>query len=175
MLGAEAVVAGAADFSGPDHKQLVVCNNLNQLTMDIITYPAPSEYADNVKAYIKAAQADDLLEGLMANQVYVINHMLELKEEQFTFRYQPDKWTIKEILVHLIDSERIFAYRALRFARQDATELPGFDQDSYIGPAKANNRTITNILSEYSAVRQATMALFRNLDAEALNQAGVAS
>ena len=140
-----------------------------------ITFPDPSEYAENMKRYVEAARAEDLLAGLAASQQFIINFMLELKEPQLNSRYQPDKWTIKEVLVHMLDTERIFAYRALRFARKDATPLPGFDQDLYVEPAKALSRTITSILSEYAAVRQATIELFKNFDEEALDQTGVAS
>ncbi|WP_187261786.1 DinB family protein [Pontibacter beigongshangensis] len=140
-----------------------------------ITFPAPSEYPDTLKTYVEAAKAEDLLAGLAASQQYIINFMLELKEQQLNSRYQPDKWSIKEVLVHMVDTERVFAYRALRFARQDKTPLSGFDQDTYIVPSKAASRTIASILNEYAAVRQATIELFKNLDGEALNQTGVAS
>ncbi|TXK50735.1 DinB family protein [Pontibacter qinzhouensis] len=140
-----------------------------------ITFPAPAEYPDAVKAYVEAAKAEDILAGLAASQQFIINSMLELKEAQLNLRYQPGKWSIKEVLVHVADTERIFAYRALRFARHDKTPLPGFDQDIYVEPSKAAARTITSILNEYAAVRQSTIELFKSFDEEALNQTGLAS
>ncbi|MFT2008984.1 DinB family protein [Pontibacter sp. 13R65] len=140
-----------------------------------ITFPDPTEYPEYLRGYIEAAKAEDLLVGLAASQQYIINFMLELKEPQLNSRYQPGKWSIKEVLLHIVDTERIFAYRALRFSRQDKTPLAGFDQDLYVEPSKAASRTITSILNEYAAVRQATIELFKNLNEEALNQRGTAS
>jgi uncharacterized damage-inducible protein DinB len=85
------------------------------------------------------------------------------------------KWSIKEIMVHITDDERIYGYRALRFARNDHTPLPGFEQDGYIAFAGANNRSITDIMEEYEAVRRSTIALFNGLDEEALRRSGVAN
>jgi uncharacterized damage-inducible protein DinB len=89
-------------------------------------------------------------------------------------RYAAAKWTIKEVLVHVVDDERIYAYRALRFARGDRTQLPGFEQDDYTPLSGANQRPLDDILAEYAAVREATIALFRGLPEEALLRSGVA-
>ncbi|MCC9166104.1 DinB family protein [Pontibacter harenae] len=139
------------------------------------SFPTSDEYDAFFENYIQSVQTDDLLDGLSANLVTVTNLMLELEEEQLLHRYAPGKWSIKELLVHMMDTERIFAYRALRFARQDKTELPGFDENAYVAPSKADARTITGILTEYEAVRHATIELFKNFDEEALNQKGTAS
>ncbi len=144
--------------------------------MEIInSYPAPTEYPDFYRPYVEAAKTDDLLAGLEASQAYIAGLMQELSEEKLNFRYQPEKWSVKEVMVHIIDTERIFGYRALRFARQDKTELPGFDQDTYVVPSKAKDRSIASILAEYAAVRQATLELFRNFDEEMIGQVGVAN
>jgi uncharacterized damage-inducible protein DinB len=84
------------------------------------------------------------------------------------------KWTIKEILGHVVDDERIYLYRALRFARNDATKLPGFDQNHYAQYSEANRRGITDLLHEFELVRQSTIAFFNGLDNEALMRTGVA-
>jgi uncharacterized damage-inducible protein DinB len=89
-------------------------------------------------------------------------------------RYAPGKWTIKEILVHVVDDERIYAYRALRFARGDLTPLPGFEQDEFAAASDANERPVPDILAEHAAVRDATIALFRGLPEAALLRSGVA-
>ena len=89
--------------------------------------------------------------------------------------YEDGKWTIREILVHLIDAERIFAYRALRIARGDRTPLTGFDHDAYVSNSRANNRSFESVLQELSAVRNATIALFESFDNDQLNLFGTAS
>jgi hypothetical protein len=85
------------------------------------------------------------------------------------------EWTVKEILLHVIDTERVVAYRALRFARNDPSPQPGFDHNSYVPNSGANGRSIDNILEEYAAVRQATLSLFHNLEDEAWMRLGTAS
>jgi uncharacterized damage-inducible protein DinB len=142
---------------------------------EIITYPAPSEHAGFFSRYVQKAQTDDLIEGLTASYVYIMGLMQGLSEEQLLHRYAEGKWSVKEVLVHIMDTERIFAYRALRFARQDKTELPGFDQDLYIKPSKADSRDINNILAEYIAVRNATIELYKSFEEEDLNQKGIGS
>lgn len=139
----------------------------------IITPPADSEYPEFFKNYINVAKTDDLLAGLEASGAYMILFVKGLTEEQLLFRYQEGKWSVKELLVHLMDGERIFAYRSLRFARQDKTELPGFEENAFVGPSKADARTAESILTEYAAVRTATIELFRSFDEEALSQSGV--
>jgi uncharacterized damage-inducible protein DinB len=89
-----------------------------------------------------------------------------------TYRYAEGKWTIKEVLVHLIDSERIFSYRALRYARNDSTSLHAIDQDSYTNFSDANERSLESIFAEYEAVRRSTVLLFQNLPDRALMRRG---
>lgn len=90
-------------------------------------------------------------------------------------RYEPGKWSVKEVLVHLADTERVFAYRALRMARGDTTPLPGFEQDDYVVTADLRHRAYTDIEAELRAVRNATVALFRGLSEDALLRTGTAS
>jgi uncharacterized damage-inducible protein DinB len=98
-----------------------------------------------------------------------------LTDEQARFAYAPGKWTIKEVLVHILDTERIFAYRALRFARNDQTDLPGFEQDDYVPNSEANDRPLSDILAEYATVRAATLSLFRSFSATQLERTGTAN
>lgn len=144
-------------------------------TQQIITYPSPEEHSGFLSNYVQQAKTDDLIEGLTASYVFITGMIQGLTEEQLLHRYAPGKWSIKEVMVHMIDTERIFSYRALRFARQDKTELPGFDQDQYIIPSKADSRDINSIIAEYTSLRTATIELFKNFDEEALQQKGVAS
>ena len=141
----------------------------------IITQPDATEHEGFFSAYVKLAQTDDLIEGLTASSVYIMGMLQGLSEEQLLYRYADGKWSVKEVMVHLMDTERIFAYRALRFARGDKTELPGFEQDLYITPSLADARPVNDILAEYIAVRNATIALFKSLSEEALNQTGIGS
>jgi len=97
-----------------------------------------------------------------------------LTDDRLTFRYAPEKWTIKEIVAHLADDERIYAYRALRFARHDPAELPGFDQEAFARHSGANARSIDDLLAELEAVRRSTILLFAALDDEALDRSGIA-
>ncbi|GAB3819923.1 DinB family protein [Pontibacter rugosus] len=144
-------------------------------TQHIITYPTPEEYNGFLANYVQQAKADDLIEGLTASYVFITGMVQGLTEEQLLYRYAPGKWSIKELLVHMIDAERIFSYRALRFARQDKTELPGFDEGAYTEASKADARDINSIIAEYTSLRTATIELFKSFDEEALSQKGVAS
>lgn len=141
-----------------------------------ILKPEPGEYAPYAIMYIGLLPDDGLVLRHMENNLAVVKALVDsLPEERLTTPFAPGEWTIKEILVHIIDDERIYAYRALRFARNDQTELPGFEQDDYTAHSGANQRSLSSILEEYVAVRHATTTLFANLDDNALLRAGVAN
>jgi uncharacterized damage-inducible protein DinB len=140
-----------------------------------IEKPEEGEYAPYAMMYIGLLPDDGLvLKHLKDNLKATKDFILSLPEEKLVFRYAEGKWTIKEMLVHIIDDERIYAYRALRFARNDQMELPGFDQDIYAHHSGAKERSIKGILKEFATVRNSTISLFKNLDDEALMRAGVA-
>lgn len=144
--------------------------------MKRIEKPRAGEFAPYTIMYIGLLPDDGLiLKHLKDNLKSTKDFILSLPEEKLTFRYAEGKWTIKEILVHIIDDERIYAYRALRFARNDKTELPGFEQDDYARHSGANERDIKEILAEFATVRKATISLFNGLDGQALTRMGVAS
>jgi len=144
--------------------------------MKRIAKPEPDEYAPYTIMYIGLLPDDGLiLKHLYTNMVGTTKFLRSLPNEKLIYRYAKGKWTIKEILAHLIDDERIYAYRALRFARNDRTELPGFEQDNYALESKANIRTIESLLKEFAAVRRSTIALFDSFDGEVLERSGVAS
>ena len=96
-------------------------------------------------------------------------------EEQAAFRYAPGKWSAREVLIHLNDSERIFSYRALRFARRDHTPLPGFDENNYAQSYPKDHRPLEHIIREMKSIRESTICLFESFDDEALNRRGEAS
>ena len=141
-----------------------------------IQKPKEGEYPAYADVYIRLVPDDGLLLKHMKDNFAMVKKLiLSLPEEKLTYRYAPDKWTIKETLVHIVDDERIYAYRALRFARNDNTELPGFEQDDYASYSKANERSIKNIFEEYKAVRESTITLFNGLPDEAFLRIGTAN
>ncbi len=145
-----------------------------RVSMKKIQKPKEGEYAPYTIMYIGLLPDDGLvLQHLLNNLKATKELVLSLPKESLTSRSAHDEWTIKEILVHIIDDERIYVYRALRFARNDTTELPGFDQDVYTTCSEANERSIENILDEFTAVRMATIAFFEKLEAKAFTRSGV--
>ena len=139
-----------------------------------ISKPLPNEYPDYSKIYMDLVNVDgDILKFMKQNLSKIKAFIYSLPKEKLTYRYAPNKWTIKEILVHLIDDERIYTYRALRWARNDQTELPGFEQDDYVPFSNANERSLESIFSEYESVRNSTISLFENLPEKALMRRGI--
>ncbi|MCK7591047.1 DinB family protein [Subsaxibacter sp. CAU 1640] len=134
-----------------------------------------NEYNPYYETYISKAKGLNLKDGFRSNLENVFTFFQSIDVDKHIYRYADGKWTIKEVILHMIDTERIFSYRALRIARHDQTSLPGFDQDLYVGPSKANIRSFESLLDEYRAVRLATITLFDNLDDEMLEQTGTAS
>jgi uncharacterized damage-inducible protein DinB len=138
--------------------------------------PQPGEYGAFYAGYIAQVPDDgQLLKHLRENLEQTLAFIRSFPADKLTTPCAPGEWTIQEILVHVADSERIFAYRALRFARHDATPLPGFDQDDYVPVSRANERDIASILAEYAAVRMATCTLFESFDEDTLARMGIAS
>ena len=144
--------------------------------MRSIAKPQEGEFPRYANMYIRLMPDDGLLlKHLEDNFIATKELILSLNEEKLNYSYAANKWTIKEILVHIIDDERIYAYRALCFARNDKTELPGFEQDDYALYSRANERSIENIFEEYEALRNATIALFNGLPEDSLLRAGTAN
>lgn len=140
-----------------------------------ISKPEAGEFAPYASMYIDLLPDDGrVLEHLRNNFEEVRRLVASLSEDELHHRYAPGKWSIKEILVHIVDDERIYAYRALRFARGDRTELPGFEQDDYAPTSRADERSLASIMIEYEAVRAATIAMFDGLPAEAFERPGLA-
>lgn len=133
------------------------------------------EYNPYYQTYIDKTTDFPLKLGLPANFEKVLYFLNNIPPDKHEYRYSPEKWSVKEVVQHMMDTERIFAYRALRIARQDQTPLPGFDQDEYVSPSKANKRTLESLLSEYKAIRYSTDTLFNSFDDEMLMSTGTAS
>jgi uncharacterized damage-inducible protein DinB len=142
-------------------------------TLRLIPRPWPEEYAPASEKYIRLVPENpSVLEQLQHNAAFICNLYLSLPASKLPYQYGEGKWTLKQVLVHLADDERIYAYRALCFARNDPNRLWGFDQDMYIEQAQADQRDLHNILEEYVAVRQATIALYNGFPEEALTRIG---
>jgi uncharacterized damage-inducible protein DinB len=139
------------------------------------TAPAASEYAPYFEKYVSLVPAGDVVETLERQAAETLALLRGLDEERAGSRYEPGKWSIKQIVGHLADAERVFAYRALCFARGDRTPLPGFEQDDYVRGANFDARPITDLADEFEAVRRATVALFRQLDDESWRRTGTAN
>jgi hypothetical protein len=139
------------------------------------TRPAPGDYAPYSEQYIVLVTGDDILETLKTQLKQTAMLFSARSERDGNFRYAPEKWSVKEVLGHVADAERIFAYRAVRIARGDQTPLAGFEQDDYVRGARFGARKLADVVEEYADVRQASLALFRSLDEEAWLRRGVAN
>jgi uncharacterized damage-inducible protein DinB len=144
-------------------------------SLRVIEKPREGEYPAYARSYIDLLPDDGLiLKHLEENLRSTKNFIASVPDERLLHRYAAGKWTIKEILGHVVDDERIYVYRALRFARSDSTELPGFAQDHYAQYSDANQREATDLLDEFTSVRRSTIAFFGSLSDAALMRTGVA-
>jgi uncharacterized damage-inducible protein DinB len=142
--------------------------------MLLIARPAPDEFAPYYARYIDLVP-DDLLRALRENGEETRRRLSSLTDAKADFRYAPGKWSVKEVVGHITDAERIFTYRALRFARADETPLPGFDENSYVEESRFSERALSSLLDEFRVARAASIAFFENLDETAWNRAGLAN
>lgn len=140
-----------------------------------LSRPLPGEYAEAYAPYIAAAPEGDILGFLEAQAGEVRALFAGLSEAQGAFRYAPGKWSLKDLVQHLSDAERIFAYRCLRIGRGDATPLPGFEEDDYAAAARADRRPMADLLADWGAARAASLTLFRSLDDAAWDRQGTTS
>jgi uncharacterized damage-inducible protein DinB len=143
--------------------------------MAIISRPEQEEYPSYYHTYIGKVDSDDLVASLEKGKDSVIAFMSSVPPAKLDYQYQEGKWTIKEIIIHLMDAERIFTYRALRFSRGDSTNLPGFDENEYVPNSGASERSLQSLLDEYIALRQSTIQFFKNLSSEMTTRTGIAN
>lgn len=137
--------------------------------------PDLSEYPSYYGQYINLVKGDNILRTLQEQVLSMQNILSEVPEEKENFTYAEGKWTMKEVIGHVIDTERIFAYRALRFARQDKTELPGFDQDKYVPVGNFNIRTLYDLAHEFGNLRESNIIMFRHFDEKGWSSSGTAN
>lgn len=145
------------------------------MTAALIARPGTDEYAPYYGTYIGKVPDGDLRAMLASQLAETLALIRSVPESRGGHRYAPDKWSIKGVLGHLADSERIFSYRALRIGRGDTTPLPGFEQDDYVPMGNFDARTLRDLADELAAVRQATLHLFAHLDQAAFERRGTAS
>jgi hypothetical protein len=139
------------------------------------TRPAAGDCAPYAEKYVSLVAGTDILDALRTQLKQTMTLFSGRSERDGNFRYAPDKWTVKEVLGHVGDAERIFAYRALRIARGDQTPLAGFEQNDYVRGARFGDRKLADLVDEYADVRHASLSLFSSLDEEAWLRRGVAS
>ena len=136
--------------------------------------PQPDEYGSFHKTYIDKAK-DDVLAELEEQLLSFSSFLKSIPSDKENFAYAEGKWTVKEILGHIIDTERIMAYRLMRVARNDDTPLPGFKENSYVQNAHFSSQVFTTMIDEFKAVRNANLFLFKSLSEEELDRRGIAS
>ena len=137
--------------------------------------PQADEYAPYFSRYISLLPEGGVIELLRSQNHDTVTRLANLTEAQALHRYEPGKWSVKETIGHLADGERVFSYRALRFARGDETPLPGFEENEWVPAARFDRRPLTALLGEYTAVRAATIALFSTFDETEWSRRGVAN
>ena len=141
----------------------------------LLPRPGADESAPFYHGYIAKVRGEQIGEYLSGQARDVELLLSPLDDPAARFRYAPDKWSVKEVLGHLCDAERIFAYRLLRIGRADATPLPGFDENAYVPPAEFDARSLAGLLREFQAVRASTVALVEGLPSAAWERRGQAS
>jgi DinB family protein len=137
--------------------------------------PQPGEYAPYYEKYLTLVQSHDILATLEDQRRQTLLLLSGRTEADGDFRYAPEKWSVKEVLGHINDTERIMSYRALRIARGDATPIEGFEQDDYVRNGPFARRPLSDLIEDFIAIRRATVSLFRNLDEAAWTRRGTAN
>ena len=142
----------------------------------MIQRPHSTEYAHFYGTYIRTVPEDiDIVALMDASMKELVAFFKTVEKSKANYRYAPEKWTVKEVLIHLIDTERIMAYRALRIARGDKSPIEGFEQDDYVRNGPFGHCRLSDLVEEFMHVRRATVALFRNLDEPAITRKGIAN
>ena len=137
--------------------------------------PQQEEYAPFYAGYVEASKEENAIAALEQSFKEAIPFLQSLPEEKADYRYAEGKWSIKELLQHMIDTERIMGYRALRFARKDETELAGFDENAYVELLELSGRKLASLVAEFLELRNSTLSLFRGFSEEALKRRGKAN
>jgi hypothetical protein len=145
------------------------------LTTASATKPAKSEFLPYYERYIALVPEGDVVATLASQMGETQALLRSLPASVATYRYAPDKWSVNQVVGHMIDSERNFSFRALRFARNDSTPVPGFEQDDYVRNGTFDAYPLAELATELEAVRQSTVCLFRHMDESAWTRRGIAN
>jgi hypothetical protein len=137
--------------------------------------PEPTEYPEYYANYVNLVKSNDVIKELKDQILNLQAIISEVPEEKEDYAYAVGKWTIKQLLGHIIDTERVFGYRAMCFARKDKTPLPGFDENAFVKNSNFNKRTLYELGHEFAIVREANLAMFRTFGEEELSQVGNAN
>jgi hypothetical protein len=137
--------------------------------------PASNEYAEHFGNYIGQVPDGDLVQTLERHGKEFVEFLRKIPESKGDFSYGAGKWSIKEVIGHISDGERVFAYRAMRIARGDTIPLPGFDENAWVPLSGAKDRTLADLIDEFQTVRAGSLSLFRHLSPEAIARRGTAS
>ncbi|MEW5842902.1 MAG: DinB family protein [Bacteroidota bacterium] len=137
--------------------------------------PDQNEYAPSYQQYIKDVPQIDILEYLKQQLDETVKLFSGVSEEKALFRYAPDKWSVKEVLGHIMDGERIFAYRALCISRGEKNSLPGFEQNDYVANANFDKLNLVDIVEEFAALRKSNLKMFGNFSEEMWTRKGIAN
>jgi hypothetical protein len=138
--------------------------------------PSPDEFAPASAGYVaRAAGVTAPLDELVAQRARLLNLLSPLTDAEASQRYAPDKWSVKQLVGHLADAERVFAYRLMRIGRGDTTELPGFDENDYARAAESDRHVFGDLLDDWAAVRAATITLARGIPEAAWTNRGTAN
>ena len=137
--------------------------------------PSPASYAVYFQRYIDLVPETDLVAAFKNQTAGVEDFLKTITEEKSAYAYAEGKWSIKELLQHVIDAERIFNYRALCFARGEKANLPGFEEDDYAANSYANSRSWKSLTEEFIAVRKSTVLLFESFSEKVINNAGLSN
>jgi hypothetical protein len=145
------------------------------LPSSTIPRPEAGEYTPYYERYVSLVAGADILTALDQQRRDTMTLLCGLSEEDGNFRYAPGKWSAKEVLGHVCDTERVFAYRAMRISRADATPLEGFEQDDYVSNGPFARATMPDLIEDFIAIRRATLSLLRYLDEAAWTRRGIAN
>jgi uncharacterized damage-inducible protein DinB len=156
------------------HIAFIIKKIIMNHTVTEIHRPEVDEYHKNFRQYVESVEGEDIIAILSKNRDEMVRFLESIGWEKWEHAYSPGKWTLAQLLVHLIDFERIFAYRALRIARNDKTPLAGFEQEDLAAFSEATQRLPASIVKEYKAVREATIQLFVNFTDEMWDRRGTA-
>lgn len=140
-----------------------------------IAAPEQHEYAPYYDRYVQRVAGMDVLDVLTSQQDVFADTIAALSPEKALYRYADGKWSVKQVIQHVIDAERVFAYRMISFSRGETKELPGFDENAYAEVARAEGRSVQDMSAEFRIVREATIALARSLPDDVWNASGIAS